>query len=107
MCETFVGLSMCCTAADDRVTAPTVLVRRCAKLFGERFLFACVVVVVVLLLVVSDSTTTVVGLLFAGVLGGWRFACDCPRSPHIGSKCFSFHGSNLLFSFSASVFNFS
>lgn len=27
-------------------------------------------------------------------------------SPHIGSKCFSFHGSSLLFSFSASVFSF-
>lgn len=68
----------------------------------------------VLVFVGAGSTTVAASLV--GVPGGDglgpvpaapTFAADDePRSPHIGSKCFSFHGSNLLFSFSASVRSF-
>lgn len=52
--------------------------------------------------------------VLVGVDGGDGFGCvpAAPTfdfellSPHIGSKCFNFHGSSLLFSFSASVFSF-
>lgn len=64
----------------------------------------------VLVFVGTGSTESLVGVPGGDGLGpvpaAPTFAADEPRSPHIGSKCFNFQGSSLLFSFSASVLSF-